>query len=422
MSEKVSQQEQKTFEAVAASGGPGWMKDARKLAWRRYGEMSWPAPSDEEWRRTDITAFDFGRYRPVVEGARDLRAVEVPEGVAGLIRYRAGRPVEFGLRADLAAAGVRLVPLESTEEGSPLRALIEREITDADNRLIAWHYSIWTHGAVLSVPEFVEIKEPFLIEMTEEGREVLSSPHLSVLLERGARADVVWSINSARDAEVLCNAGANLAVGDAAHLGLYELQDLSHESSYFNHTTLSIERDAEVRHFTSSLGSGMVKTRVDCSLDGDGARGHLDGIYLATGERHMDIRTVQRHRAPGGYSRAFYKGVIKDRARTVYQGLIDVNRKAPKTDAYLTNNNLLLNDGARADSIPSLRINQDDVRCSHGSTTGKVDEIQLFYLQTRGLSEEEAERLLVVGYFQELLDDTPPLVRDRLAERVQELL
>jgi Fe-S cluster assembly protein SufD len=134
----------------------------------------------------------------------------------------------------------------------------------------------------------------------------------------------------------------------------------------------------------------------------------------------MDLRTVQHHKAGGSYSRSFYKGAVKDSGRTVYQGLIEVLPTAPKTDAYLTNRNLILNDGARADSIPGLRINQDDVRCSHGSTTGRIDPAQVFYLQTRGLAPREAARLLVTAYFQELVDLMPEEMKARVSAAVEQ--
>jgi Fe-S cluster assembly protein SufD len=135
---------------------------------------------------------------------------------------------------------------------------------------------------------------------------------------------------------------------------------------------------------------------------GEGADAKINGLYFAEEDQHLDLRTVQYHRAPHGGSRTFYKGAVRDEGRSVYQGLIEVAPGADKTDAYLTNNNLILNDGARADSIPSLRIQTDDVKCSHGSTTGKIDPAQLYYLETRGYSEAEARELLVEGYFEEV--------------------
>jgi Fe-S cluster assembly protein SufD len=136
----------------------------------------------------------------------------------------------------------------------------------------------------------------------------------------------------------------------------------------------------------------------------------------------MDIKTVQNHNAPNTNSRAFYKGAVKDNGRAIYQGLIEVEQDAPLTDAYMTNKNLILGDGARADSIPSLKIKNNDVKCSHGSTTGKIDENEVFYLMTRGLSTSEAEKMVILGYFEEVLEKIPKQIVDELREAVLERL
>ena len=182
------------------------------------------------------------------------------------------------------------------------------------------------------------------------------------------------------------NAGLDAQVGDGASLELYQLQDLGLESLFFSHASAAVGRDARFLSLETHLGSRLVKTRLDCTLEGPGAESYLNGVYLAGAGQHMDLRTVQRHRTPKATSRALYKGAVRDSGRTVYQGLIEVSPGASGTDAYLSNKNLILSDGARADSIPSLRIDNNDVRCSHGSTTGRINPEELFYLASRGLA------------------------------------
>ena len=270
-----------------------------------------------------------------------------------------------------------------------------------------------THGTLLHVPEFVEIEEPFLVELAEAGEGVLSMPHVSVILDKGARAAVATRILSGGSDRLLCNSGLEMLVGDGAKLRYFEEQSLSGTSTFFSNGTASVGRDAELLHFIASLGGALVKTRLDCTMAGPGGTANLNGVYFAAGKQHMDMRTVQHHRAGSSYSRSHYKGAVRDSARTIYQGLIEVLPTAPKTDAYLTNRNLILNDGARADSIPSLRINQDDVRCSHGSTTGRIDPAQVllpgdpWVLAARG-----GRQMLVTAYFQELVDQVPEAIKD----------
>jgi Fe-S cluster assembly protein SufD len=251
----------------------------------------------------------------------------------------------------------------------------------------------------------------------EEGDAGSSFPHLAVVIGNGARAVVVLRLTGGG---ALVNAGVDAQVGDGGSLELYQLQDLSPGTLFFSHASAAVGRDASFRSLEVHLGSRLAKTRLDCSLEGPGAESRLHGAFLAGAGQHMDLRTVQRHRTPKATSRALYKGAVKDSGRTVFQGLIEVSPGASGTDAYLSNKNLLLSDGARADSIPSLRIDNNDVRCSHGSTTGRVSPEELFYLASRGLSPAEARAMLVLGYFEDLLGPAPfaEAALGRLSERL----
>jgi Fe-S cluster assembly protein SufD len=221
---------------------------------------------------------------------------------------------------------------------------------------------------------------------------------------------------------MLCNAGVDLRLADAAALQFCEAQELDPSALYFRHARASVGRDSSLRHFDAAFGGRLVKTRIDCGLDGAGAEAHLDGVYFCRKDQQMDIRTVQNHRSPRASSRAYYKGAIEGGGRTVFQGLIEVAPGAAGTDAFLTNRNLILGEAARSDSIPTLKIGNNDVKCSHGSTTGRLNDEELFYLQSRGLSTEEAREMLVIGYFEDLLgpalekfrEDSLACIRDRL--------
>jgi Fe-S cluster assembly protein SufD len=440
------------------AGEPRWLTELRARAMDRYERMSWPTPREEEWRRTDVTEIDFERFSaPAVEervedsagvpcAPEAARTAERP-GMAGSVRFESGSCTELALSPELLRRGVRLVPLSEwgKESGIPEQALqsaLEEGFRALDNRFQAWHYSALSHGVYLYVPPFVEIAEPFLFELEEGVEGPVGAPHLAVVLDRGARAKVIvrtvgaatydtaagddgaiWPQAAAEEADLLepaerartpqerfrslVNLGVDLVVGEAAGLDYYNLQDLPTSSLLFAHGAARVARDGHLLTFEAALGSGLLKSRLDCSLDGAGAEAFLHGIYLSRERQHMDIRTVQRHRAPNAASRAFYKGALKDRSRSIYQGLIEVTPVASKTDAFLTDRNLILNDGARADSIPSLRIDTNDVKCSHGSTTGKIDEAQVFYLMSRGLSRSDAEQMLILGYFEELLAPAP---------------
>ena len=407
---------------------PAWMQELRARARERFDGMGWPTTSEEEWRRTDVSGIDALSYLPAQAGAHGGKPAETAaEGFAGSVRFEAGQSVGFRVADQWQKRGVRLLPLgEALEElEKPLADIFDEGIDAADNRFAVWHYASWSHGAVLMVPAGLEIAEPFLIDFTERGAGVLSSPHVVVVLGEGARASVIQRIAgdpAAKEERILCNAGLDLILSDAAALQYYEAQYLGPQSLYFRHARTRSGRDSSLRHFDAALGGKLVKTRIDCGLAGKGSEAYLNGVYFCREGQTMDIRTVQRHHSPSATSRAYYKGAVASGGKTVYQGLIEVDTGASGTDAYLTNRNLILGDAARSDSIPTLRIGNNDVRCSHGSTTGRLSEEELFYLESRGLSRNESREMLVVGYFEDLLDHAPELYREGTLERIRSRL
>jgi Fe-S cluster assembly protein SufD len=393
-----------------------WLTQLRLAALDRFSHMGWPTPQEEEWRRTDVTEIDFLRFWPLAEqrilcGGGEYGSDNLPGD------WR--KAVVVSLRE---ALGTRRQSLEP---------LFQQGLENADNRFQAWHYSLLGGGLYgglyIEVPPFLEIEEPLIVELAANGGGKIASPHVVIRMSEGSRATVILHLRGENsgtesDAALLLNSGMDLRLDDSASLQLVSIQEMSGASYCFHHGSARVGRDAALRHLQIELGGALVKTRVDCSLEGQGSETRLNGLYFARGTQHMDIRTVQRHRSPKGNSRAFYKGAVRDGARTIYQGLIEVCPAASKTDAYLNNKNLILNDGARADSIPSLRIDNNDVRCSHGSTTGRINEEEIFYLASRGIPEGEARRMLVLGYFEELLERTPTVIGDLVRERIESRL
>jgi Fe-S cluster assembly protein SufD len=385
-----------------------WLKELRARGAELAGQLAWPTTQEEEWRRTSLTGLKLealaaaevgGNGRAAGSGAPELR---LPAGQTGAARFRGGSCTGLALAPEWRAQGVILADLDGEVPGT-VAELMDSGLRRADNRIAAWHLGSLSHGALLYVPEGVELPAPVFVDLEEQPAGA-SFPHLAVVLGRGARAVVVQRVAGGGG---LVNAGLDARLEDGAALELYLLQDLGLNSLFFNHAFAAVGRDASFRSLEAHLGCRLAKTRLDCSLEGPGAESYLQGAYLAGAGQHMDLRTVQRHLSPKATSRALYKGAVRDSGRTIYQGLIEVSPGAAGTDAYLSNKNLILNDGARADSIPSLRIDNNDVRCSHGSTTGRINPEELFYLASRGLSPAEARTMLVLGYFEELLGRAP---------------
>ncbi len=421
----------------SGGSGPQWLNELRAEAMRKFRTLEWPTPQEEEWRRTDLSDLPLDRYLAEQRGkgaaggsALQSAGLDAPEHQAGRVAFSDDECVRSEVRQDLEQRGLRLIPLPKGLTGTDgrlaagkaaddIRELVLMGIRKADNKVAAWNAGAWNAGALLYVPRGLESDEPFWLDLAISGKHPFSAPHLFVYLESGSRVQVIQRVVGAGEQEGLCNAGVDVLVGENAQLDLVLVQEIGRSSVFFSHGNARVERDGRLRLFEAHFGGSMVKSRFEATLAGSGADVYLRGLYFSGGKQHLDIRSVQRHLAPNTGSRSFYKGAVRDEARTVYQGLIEVGPEAAGTDAYLQNKNLILNDGARADSIPSLRILTNDVKCSHGSTTGKVDKEQLFYLMSRGFSRSEAERMLIIGFFDDLIKEAPVHLQDELRSRVQ---
>jgi Fe-S cluster assembly protein SufD len=211
-----------------------------------------------------------------------------------------------------------------------------------------------------------------------------------------------------------------LFTGAAAHLRYFNVQDWGRHVWHFNTQRLIADRDSTTNSLSILLGSKLTKTNVESSLRGQGATSEMLGIYFGDGTQHFDQHTIQDHVQPHTTSDLLFKGVLRDRARQVFAGLIKVEPGAQKTNAYQANRNLLLSDKARVDSMPKLEIGANDVRCTHGATMGQVEPEYVFYLRSRGLTREEAERVIVEGFLDEIVQRIPlEEVRDRLSDAIQ---
>jgi Fe-S cluster assembly protein SufD len=182
---------------------------------------------------------------------------------------------------------------------------------------------------------------------------------------------------------------------------------------------MRLEKEAELLALNANIGSALTKSQVETHLAGAGANAKLLGIYFSGKRQHIDLRTVQFHEAPKATSLLLYKGAVKENAHAIYQGLIKVHKDAQQTDAYQSNKNLVLNDKARADSIPSLEIEANDVKCSHGATVGRVNKEELFYLMSRGISFPEAQRLIISGFFEDVLKEAPEDIQEELRQQIE---
>jgi Fe-S cluster assembly protein SufD len=365
----------------------------RTELYERYRSLPLPTTSEEAWRFTDLRGFD-----PDAFTARNGR-VSVSD---------------TGTMLDLATAGVATVSeagiqIERAPDGITFEPLVDHErlgqLVAADEKFAAHNAALWEHGLLVVVPKGVVVEQPLYVRIANavEGGSLFW--RLLVVAEEGASVTLIEEYASASpQLSAYSNAVAELFVEQGAKLEYVSIQNLSSETWHFGTHHAQVGRDAELDWVAGGFGSKKGKIRIQNDLAGPGATSRVTGAYFADGAQHLDYDTFQEHIAPSTTSDFAFKGALRDKARTVWRGMIRVEPDAQKTNAYQENRNLMLSEQAHADSIPGLEILANDVRCTHGATLGQVDREQLFYLMARGLSRAEAERLIVRGFFQDVLD------------------
>ncbi len=370
-----------------------------------YRALPMPDTTQEAWRFTDLRGFDPDSF--TADGAETLPATAslLDLDVAG-----AATVGEAGLTVERPADGVTFEPLR--EDHPRLH-----ELVGPGEKFAAHNAAVWKHGILVRVPRGVVLEKPLYIRIanTVPGGSLFF--RLLVIAEPESRFTLVEEYASdSPELPSYTNAAVELFVGQAAKLEYVSIQNLSRETWHFASHHARVERDAELDWVAGGFGSKKGKVRIQNDLAGPGATSRVTGAYFADGFQHLDYDTFQEHVAPSTTSDFAFKGALRDRATAVWRGMIRVEPDAQKTNAYQENRNLLLSERAHADSIPGLEIMANDVRCTHGATIGQVDREQLFYLMARGLSRAEAERLIVRGFFADILDriELDP-VRDALA-------
>jgi Fe-S cluster assembly protein SufD len=420
-----------SFEAFLDSRNePAWLKDQRRAAWRAFESLPMPSRTDEEWMRTDVRLLRLNQFAPRVAGSSSEPLPEhVEPSLMQGVRFAAttaaldSRQLVEGhrLAESLAKRGVVFGSLDELvrSHGDLLQRHLFHAVDPAYDKFAALHAAFWSGGAMLYVPRRVVIEEPFhvLSAISPGGSDF---GHILVILDEGAEATLLSeTAGGGQSATGLHCGGIELFVGPGAKLRYVNLQNWGHGVWHFAHQKGLVGRDGALQWTIGALGSRLAKVNQHVALVGPGADTQVNGVMFTEGKQHLAYHTRQHHEAPSCHSDLLYKGALQDKSRLVWRGMIKVDQRAQKTDGYQRNDNLMLSEEARADSIPGLEIEADDVRCTHGATTGRVDDEQIFYCRTRGLTRKEAIRTVVTGFFQQVFDRiTIDSVRDALGEAI----
>jgi Fe-S cluster assembly protein SufD len=374
----------------------------------RYSQLPFPTTADEHWRFTDLKEFD-----PEAFSANS--AAEIVAAPTLLDVDAAGLAVvsEAGIDIQRAPDGVTFEPLGDHERLGTL--------VGTDDKFAAHNAAMWKHGLLVVVPRGVVLEQPLYVRVTNSVARGSLFWRLLIVAEPESRFTLIEEhASTSADLEAYSNAAVEIFVEDAAKVEYVSLQNLSRETWHFASHRARVERDAELDWVAGGFGSKKGKVWIENDLSGEGATSRVTGAYFADGVQHLDYDTYQLHSAPNTTSDFAFKGALRDRATTVWRGMIHVEPEAQKTNAYQENRNLMLSPTTHAVPIPGLEILANDVRCTHGATVGQVDRDQLFYLMARGLSRPEAERLIVRGFFTDVLDriELDP-VREALAQMLE---
>jgi Fe-S cluster assembly protein SufD len=435
---------------LASQNEPEWLRARRREAWHLYEETPAPAPNDELWRRTSLKDLKLDAvipFAPAIAASlpESLRIEPSARGAGVVVQYNTAC-AETWLSDEAKKRGVIFTDLRTAIQTHPelvREYLMTRAVTYTENRyagakttkgegaaygdtigdlkFVALHGAFFNVGTFLYVPRGVVLELPLQSLIHFDAPNVALLAHTLVIVEEGASVTLIERLTSQEtEAQRFSNNAVELILKPGASVQYFHLQDMARNVWHFTSQTALLDRDAQLTWLNGTLGSQTTKAFLDCKFIGAGAQANLLGFFFGDGKQHFDQHTFQNHLVGQTASDLLYKGALKDRAYSVFRGLIRVNPNAQRSDAYQANRNLLLSQNAHADSIPELEIEANDVRCTHGATVGPIDPDQVFYLMTRGVSKIEAERLIVEGFFEPLLQKIPlTAVREALEHVIQ---
>ncbi|MCZ7529206.1 MAG: Fe-S cluster assembly protein SufD [Acidimicrobiia bacterium] len=404
-----------TADASRSLGGPDWLEARRAAAFEKLDGLEWPTSADEVWRYSRIDSFDPERYRPTPyeelgppgdEKAPGGGPVAAEAGErAGLVVVRDGRVVHHELDEQLESKGVRVCELATCGEAEVADVL--GSVADASpDAFTILHDAFLAGGAFIRVPAGVVVERPIVVVHWSDGDGLASFPHTVVVADEGSEVTVLDRFSSP-DTDHLVDAVVELLIGDGATAKYLSIQDHGPRTWHVGLQRAHLGRDASLSSSAVALGGDYSRLRSEAFLGGEGANSDQLAVYFGAGDQMLDFRTLQDHAAARTTSNLLFKGAVEDNARSVYSGLVHLRQSAKKAVAHQTNRNLVLTDGAGAESIPNLEIEADEVQCTHASAVGPIDEDQLYYLESRGVAPADAERLIVLGFFDDVFDRLP---------------
>ncbi len=435
-----------SVDQTRAFGGPDWLITRRARAAEAFSAATPPKVSDEQWRYSRIGDLELDFFAPVTPALQttsqaaaksstpltppnshqvifaDSANPELTEQCSGMVRVLNGVTVSVHLDAALTSAGVFVGAISDHSEGEEILGSLT---ADAGDYFTLLNDAFAPEPLIVDVPKGVVVADPIIVALHASGNAAACFPRLFIRVGTNAEATLV-EVGTAEDERLLVCPTTEIDVAAAGRLRYLNVQALGRSAWQIGSQLARAQRDATIVAGTATFGGNYSRSRSDTRLLGRGAHGELIGVYFADGSQTQDFRTYQDHVAPNTTSNLLYKGVVADRSRSVYTGLIRIRPDARGVDAFQTNRNLKIGDDAWAESVPNLEIENNDVHCSHASAVGPLDEDQRFYLESRGVPTPQADRLIVAGFLGEVIDalglpSAAPLLRRAVADKLDTL-
>jgi Fe-S cluster assembly protein SufD len=421
------------FEAragTATAEGPEWLEPVRRAALERFARTGFPGARDEEWRFTPIGPIAQGTWRPATGGAGELTREQLAPFIFGHADWTTLVFVNGVFSEALSAvgelpAGVRVTSLAEAlrSDGALLHAHLTRHAPVEGSPFTALNTAFLAEGGVVHVGAGVDLAAPvhLLYVATAEAGGTVAHPRNVIVVERGARASIIESyVTLAPGQGYWTNPVTEVAVGAGAWVEHTRIQRESESAQHVGLTHVDQQRDSHYRSFSLAMGAALARHNLHVRLNDENVETLMYGLYVTRGEQVADNHTAIYHDQPNCRSWEVYKGILDGRSRGVFNGKVFVKPEAQKTDAKQTNRNLLLSDAARVNTKPQLEIFADDVKCTHGATVGRLDEVARFYARSRGIPADAADRLLTYAFAAEVVEEvTLAPVREELDRLVR---
>ncbi|MBA3496381.1 MAG: Fe-S cluster assembly protein SufD [Gemmatimonadales bacterium] len=424
------------FEAragTATAEGPEWLEPIRRSAMERFARTGFPAARDEEWRFTPIGPIAQGTWRPALGGAGEVTREQLAPFVFGhadwtTLVFVNGIYHEALSTIGTLPPGARVASLAEAlrSDGALLHGHLARHAPVEGSPFTALNTAFLSEGGVVHVGTNVDLASPvhLLYVTTAEAGGTVAHPRNLIVVERGARASVIESyVTLAPGQAYWTNPITEVAVAAGAWLEHTRIQRESETAQHVGLTHVDQQRDSRYRSFSLAMGAALGRHNLHVRLHDENIETLLYGLYVTRGDQTADNHTAIYHDQPNCRSWEVYKGILDGRSRAVFNGKVFVKPEAQKTDAKQTNRNLLLSDGARVDTKPQLEIFADDVKCTHGATVGRLDEMARFYARSRGIPAAAADLLLTYAFAAEVVEEvTLAPVREELDRLVRSRL